>query len=89
MDAKALLCPKLYDLRYDRFSYSDPLLDMHIRMKEALVLLGRLDAAHARPPLAKLEQTEIERIGSLLSEANITASTVYENAICASPEFVG
>jgi len=62
-----------------RAFYSDPLLDMHNRMKEALVLLGRLDAAHVRPPLSKLDHAEIERIGSLLSEAGITASTVYEN----------
>ena len=55
-------------------------------MKEALVLLGRLDTAHVRPPLAKLDPTEIERIDSLLSEANITASTVYENVICVSEE---
>lgn len=60
--------------------YADPLLDMHNRMKEALVLLGRLDAAHVRPPLMKLGQPEIERIGSLLTEAGITASTVYKNA---------
>ena len=65
-----------------RAFYSDPLLDMHNRMKEALVLLGRLDTAYVRPPLAKLEPIEIERIDSLLSEANITASTVYENPIC-------
>lgn len=64
-----------------RAFYSEPLLDMHNRMKESLVLLGRLDAAHVRPPLKKLEQTEIERIGSLLSEAGITASTVYEDAV--------
>ena len=69
-----------------RAFYSDPLLDMHNRMKEALVLLGRLDTAYVRPPLAKLEPTEIERIDSLLSEANLTASTVYENPICVSEE---
>ena len=63
-----------------RAFYSDPLLDMHNRMKEALVLLGRLDAAHVRPPLTKLKRPEIESIGSLLREAGITASTVYENA---------
>ncbi|QDS90345.1 4-hydroxy-tetrahydrodipicolinate synthase [Rosistilla ulvae] len=62
-----------------RAFYCDPLLDMHNRMKEALVLLDRLDAAHVRPPLVKLERPEIERIGSLLSEARITPSTVYEN----------
>ena len=69
-----------------RAFYSDPLLDMHNRMKEALVLLGRIDTAYVRPPLAKLEPTEIERIDSLLSEANLTASTVYENPICFSEE---
>ncbi len=54
---------------------------MHNRMKEALMLLGRLDAAHVRPPLKKLEKSEIERIGSLLGEAGITASTVYKNGV--------
>lgn len=72
-----------------RAFYSDPLLDMHNRMKEALVLLGRLDAAHVRPPLTKLDPAEIERIQSLLCEANITASTVYENAVYPSPELAG
>jgi len=56
--------------------YCDPLLDMHNRMKEALVLLGRLNAAHVRPPLTKLKKSEIDRIASLLVEAQIPASTV-------------
>ncbi|WDQ17642.1 dihydrodipicolinate synthase family protein [Rhodopirellula sp. P2] len=64
-----------------RAFYSDPLLDMHNRMKEALVLLGRLDAAHVRPPLMKLKPSETERIGSLLAEAGITPSTIYQNEI--------
>lgn len=64
-----------------RAFYADPLLDMHNRMKEALVLLGRFEAAHVRPPLQKLEQAEIERIGSFLAEAGITESTVYQNVI--------
>ena len=54
---------------------------MHNRMKEALVLLGRLDVAQVRPPLMKLKEPEIKRIGSLLSEAGITASTVYKNGV--------
>lgn len=58
-----------------RAFYRDPLLDMHNRMKEALVLLGRLDAAYVRPPLAKLTQLEIERISVLLQEAGFTTST--------------
>lgn len=64
-----------------RAFYSDPLLDMHNRMKEALVLLGRLDAAHVRPPLNKLKPSEIQRIGMLLSEAGLTKDTVYENTL--------
>lgn len=62
-----------------RAFYTDPLLDMHNRMKESLVLLNRLDAAHVRPPLTKLKRSEIQRIGSGLSEAGVTASTVYKN----------
>ncbi len=72
-----------------RAFYADPLLDMHNRMKEALVLLGRLDAAHVRPPLTKLTQSEIDRIGSLLREAGIIASRDCENVVHASPELAG
>ncbi len=42
--------------------YTEPWVDMHNRMKEALVLLGRLPRAVVRPPLVKLSQQEIERI---------------------------
>jgi 4-hydroxy-tetrahydrodipicolinate synthase len=42
--------------------YTEPWVDMHNRMKEALVLLGRLPRAVVRPPLVKLPQHEIERI---------------------------
>ncbi len=64
--------------------YCDPLMDMHNRMKESLVLLGRLDAAHVRPPLTKLSATEIARIQSLLSQAGITALSVYDPVIATS-----
>lgn len=60
-----------------RAFYDDPFLDMHNRMKEALVLLGRLEAAHVRPPLAKLGEQEIVRIAGLLDEARIDATNVY------------
>lgn len=46
--------------------YADPFVDMHNRMKEALVLLGKLPRATVRPPLAKLSQAEIERIRAAL-----------------------
>jgi 4-hydroxy-tetrahydrodipicolinate synthase len=62
-----------------RAFYSDPLLDMHNRMKEALVLLGRLKEAHVRPPLMKLPEEEIERVRTYLEEAGITKTSVYRN----------
>ena len=42
--------------------YSDPFLDMHNRMKEALVILGLQPNAYVRPPLLKLSDDEILRI---------------------------
>lgn len=38
--------------------YSDPFLDMHNRMKEALVILGLQQNAYVRPPLLKLSADE-------------------------------
>lgn len=67
-----------------RAFYADPLLDMHNRMKEALVLLGRLDEAHVRPPLVKLSGEEIERIAGHLAEAGIDQGTVYQPVGCLS-----
>jgi 4-hydroxy-tetrahydrodipicolinate synthase len=63
-----------------RAFYDPPLVDMHNRMKEALVLLGRLDAAHVRPPLVKLSPAEIDRLGRLLREAGLSRETVYAPA---------
>jgi 4-hydroxy-tetrahydrodipicolinate synthase len=54
-----------------RAFYADPFVDMHNRMKEALVLLGRLPRAHVRPPLVKLQAAEIERIRQALMEAGL------------------
>ncbi len=51
--------------------YAPPFLDMHNRMKEALVLLGRLDKAVVRPPLVKITEAEIRRIGEALRQAGI------------------
>jgi 4-hydroxy-tetrahydrodipicolinate synthase len=61
-----------------RAFYCEPLVDMHNRMKEALVLLGRLDAAHVRPPLVKLPRAELKRIHRLLGEAGLSSQTVYK-----------
>ncbi len=51
--------------------YAPPFLDMHNRMKEALVLLGRVEKAHVRPPLMKLSQAEIARIAAALKTAGV------------------
>jgi 4-hydroxy-tetrahydrodipicolinate synthase len=51
--------------------YAEPWVDMHNRMKEALVLLGRLPRAVVRPPLARLSAEEIERIRAALVRAGL------------------
>ena len=51
--------------------YTEPWVDMHNRMKEALVLLGRLPRAVVRPPLMKLSAAEIERIRQALVAAGL------------------
>jgi 4-hydroxy-tetrahydrodipicolinate synthase len=53
--------------------YSEPWVDMHNRMKEALVLLGKLPRAVVRPPLRKLSAAEIERIRQALVAAGLLA----------------
>jgi 4-hydroxy-tetrahydrodipicolinate synthase len=54
-----------------RAFYREPWADMHNRMKEALVLLGRLPRAVVRPPLVKLASAEIEGIRGALIEAGL------------------
>ncbi len=51
--------------------YAPPFLDMHNRMKEALVMIGRLERAVVRPPLMKLNDAELARLRSALDEAQI------------------
>ena len=51
--------------------YAEPFVDMHNRMKEALVLLGRIPCAAVRPPLVRLSDAEIARIKAALAEARI------------------
>jgi 4-hydroxy-tetrahydrodipicolinate synthase len=51
--------------------YAEPWVDMHNRMKEALVLLGKLPRATVRPPLVKISQAEIERIKKALVAAGL------------------
>jgi 4-hydroxy-tetrahydrodipicolinate synthase len=52
--------------------YAPPFLDMHNRMKECLVLLGRLNKAVVRPPLVKLPAHEIDRLRGALETAGIS-----------------
>ncbi len=49
--------------------YAPPFVDMHNRMKEALVLLGRIPAAHVRPPLTPVSAAEREAIRRALAAA--------------------
>jgi 4-hydroxy-tetrahydrodipicolinate synthase len=51
--------------------YAPPFVDMHNRMKEALVLLGRVPAAHVRPPLTPVSEDERHRIRLALREAGL------------------
>ncbi len=51
--------------------YAPPFLDMHNRMKEALVLLGRLPRAVVRPPLMKLSEAEIARLRRAIAAARL------------------
>jgi 4-hydroxy-tetrahydrodipicolinate synthase len=49
-----------------RVFYAPPFVDMHNRMKEALVLLGRIPAAHVRPPLTPIPSAERDAIRDAL-----------------------
>jgi len=63
-----------------RVFYADPWADMHNRMKEALVLLGRLPRAVVRPPLVKLGRAEIDRIRVALVEAGLLSQKAARDA---------
>jgi 4-hydroxy-tetrahydrodipicolinate synthase len=54
-----------------RCFYAEPWVNMHNRMKEALMLLGRLPRAVVRPPLTKLGGAEIARIRQALVESGL------------------
>src|SRR5437867_11213626 len=51
--------------------YAPPFVDMHTRMKEALVLLGRIPAAHVRPPLTPVPAVERQAIHRALQAAGL------------------
>jgi 4-hydroxy-tetrahydrodipicolinate synthase len=55
-----------------RVFYAPPFVDMHNRMKEALVLLGRIPAAHVRPPLTPIPAAERAAIARALALARLS-----------------
>ena len=55
-----------------RVFYAPPFVDMHNRMKEALVLLGRIPAAHVRPPLTPVPAAERDAIRRALVAAGLS-----------------
>jgi 4-hydroxy-tetrahydrodipicolinate synthase len=63
-----------------RVFYADPFIDMHNRMKEALVLLGKLPRAVVRPPLVKITEAEIALIKDALIEAELLGTAQARNA---------
>ena len=63
-----------------RCFYAEPWADMHNRMKEALVLLGRLPRAVVRPPLVKLSTPEVACVREALVEAGLINKRTSSNA---------
>ena len=59
-----------------------PEVEMHNRMKEALVLLGKLPRAVVRPPLVKISDAELARVRDALIEAELlgTRTALGRNA---------
>jgi 4-hydroxy-tetrahydrodipicolinate synthase len=53
--------------------YAPPFVDMHNRMKEALVLLGRIPAAHVRPPLTPVSPAERDAVRRALVASGLLA----------------
>jgi 4-hydroxy-tetrahydrodipicolinate synthase len=60
--------------------YAPPFLDMHNRMKETLVMLGRLDKAVVRPPLLKLSEAELSRLRFAIEAAGLRKEGAFSVA---------
>jgi 4-hydroxy-tetrahydrodipicolinate synthase len=52
-------------------TYTEPFLDGHNRMKEALAILGRIGEAYVRPPLRRISEAERERIRQVVAEVGL------------------
>ena len=61
-----------------RVLYAPPFVDMHNRMKEALVLLGRIPAAHVRPPLTPIPAREREALRTALAGVRLSLPDISE-----------
>ena len=61
--------------------YAEPWVDMHNRMKEALVLLGKLPRAVVRPPLTKISSQEIERIRAAMMAAGLLTQNTSQRRV--------
>ncbi|MDE2006392.1 MAG: dihydrodipicolinate synthase family protein [Rhodospirillales bacterium] len=51
--------------------YAAPALDMHNRMKECLVMLGRMERAVVRPPLVRITEAERARLRAALTASGL------------------
>jgi len=60
--------------------YAPPFLDMHNRMKECLVMLGRQKRAVVRPPLMKLGEAELKRLRDALRHAALGPEGALQQA---------
>lgn len=60
--------------------YRPPFLDMHNRMKEVLVMLGRLEKAYVRPPLVKLPESELWRLREAIETAGLSRDGAFGQA---------
>ena len=69
---------RLYPLQ--QAFYAPPFLDMHNRMKECLVMLGRQERAVVRPPLVKLSEAELMRLKQALEAARIYPEGAFTEA---------
>jgi 4-hydroxy-tetrahydrodipicolinate synthase len=69
LDNARAINDRLYPLV--RVFYRPPFINMHVRMKEALVMMGVLPRAAARPPLLPLGDAERQEIRAALKAAEL------------------
>jgi 4-hydroxy-tetrahydrodipicolinate synthase len=60
--------------------YAAPALDMHNRMKECLVMLGRMERAVVRPPLVRIGDAERARLRAALTAAGLPGESQFGQA---------